>query len=311
MSAGKATLIHIGYPKSASTWLQRFLFTPQFGFCRTLDHVMIKFSIIAPSPFRYHPDGPRALHDEKAAAAPGKVPVISSEVLSGNMWCGGYDARQNADRLRETFPDARVLLLTREQRSFIRALYKSYVEWGLPHSLDRMLAPHEPGRFPQFNLDWLDYSGVASYYIELFGRDRVLVLPYELIKRDIAGFVGEVLAFSGSDASVEDIVSRPRATEPMNETLPMTNNLLKRWYNLLFISNPANYAGLFASPRGTGAYKPRRYLDRLWVPEFINRPLEQRFRDKVLRATEGSFREGNRRLQGLCHHSLAELGYEI
>ena len=79
----------------------------------------------------------------------GLSPVVSFERFSGNPFSGGYDSKEIADRLVQVFPDARVLVVVREQRSMIVSTYKQYVREGgaLPPS-KFMLPPdiEEPAR---------------------------------------------------------------------------------------------------------------------------------------------------------------------
>ena len=60
----------------------------------------------------------------------GLSPVVSFERFSGNPFSGGYDSKEIADRLVRVFPDARVLVIVREQRSMIVSTYKKYVREG-------------------------------------------------------------------------------------------------------------------------------------------------------------------------------------
>jgi len=47
------------------------------------------------------------------------VPVLSAERLSGNPDSGGYDSVHVAEYLAATFPEARVLIVIREQADML------------------------------------------------------------------------------------------------------------------------------------------------------------------------------------------------
>ena len=56
--------------------------------------------------------------------------MVSFPRLSGHPYSGGYDSRMIADRVAEVFPEARILIVIREQRSMIVSTYKQYVNAG-------------------------------------------------------------------------------------------------------------------------------------------------------------------------------------
>jgi hypothetical protein len=305
-------LIHIGYPKTASTWLQRRLFKPDFGFSKVLNQVEIQLGINAPTPFRYNAAGIRERFENNLSEGAGETPVISSETLSGNICCGGYNARQNADRLYETFPRAKILIVTRERKSLIRSLYKTMVEWGMPHSIDRLLSPIQPeGRFPEFNLDYLRFDLITEYYRKLFGEDNVLVIPYELLLGSSKTFAQEIVSFSGASADLSKLWKNPGALKVENSNTAISKIMFQRWFNYLFISNALNYSGMFSSMLGQGAYKARGRLGFLQLPGFINDAMERKFRVTVASKMDGQFARSNSALQRLCKFDLAELGYEL
>ncbi|MDZ7783509.1 MAG: sulfotransferase [Halioglobus sp.] len=209
-------LIHIGFPKTATTWVQKSLFLPKFGFIQGLDHAQIQGGIISPTPFIYNPELVLHRYDLNIETRTNEVPVVSSETLAGNIYCGGYNVKQNADRLHDTFPGGRVLLVTREQKSLIRALYKTLVQWGMPHSIDRFLYPLEPHRFPQFTLDYFRFEQVGRYYMNLFGEDNVLIIPYELLQREPERFARDIVEFSRTPVPFEEIYANINPARRVN-----------------------------------------------------------------------------------------------
>ena len=52
-----------------------------------------------------------------------KVPVISHERLSGYPHSGGHDSKEIAHRLAAVFPNAKVVIVIREQKSMILSNY--------------------------------------------------------------------------------------------------------------------------------------------------------------------------------------------
>jgi hypothetical protein len=85
--------------------------------------------------------------------------------------------------LAEIFSDAHVLIITRGFRSMILSSYSQYVRTGGNVDLETLI--DIGGDHP-----W-DYYRLVAMYREAFGG-RVIVLPYELLARDPAGFRAEL-----------------------------------------------------------------------------------------------------------------------
>src|SRR5207253_691573 len=72
---------------------------------------------------------------ERAAAVSGKQPAgpllrgISHEALAGD-WPAGKNSRFIARALRQAFPDARIVLVVRQQRGMLTSAHRQYVRQG-------------------------------------------------------------------------------------------------------------------------------------------------------------------------------------
>ena len=97
--------------------------------------------------------------------------------------------------LAELFPNARILLVTRGFRSMIRSVYAEWVRRGL----DLEIAEFCERMAETIGGDLLDYDHLISLYQRAFGADRVLILPYELLRDDPAAFIGELESWLGLD----------------------------------------------------------------------------------------------------------------
>src|SRR5215204_551922 len=188
-------LLHIGYHKTGTTWLQRHVFGDygtgfsQLGGAQRL---------IAVDPFDFRPKRIRKQMERKMgqAQAQGLVPVLSSERLSGEPHFGGYDSELIADRLATVFPNAKVLVIVREQTSMFLSIYKEYIRRGGAASLRQYLATPRDGYWlPQFRFEFLEYHRLITRYQDLFGAESVMVLPYELLRRQPTTFLGQIGEF--------------------------------------------------------------------------------------------------------------------
>ena len=178
-------LIHIGYHKTASTWLQKNLFDNESsGFKRYISQKELRDKLILVNGLNFDveefQDYYQNLLDDNFCS------VISNERLSGNPHSGGYDSKEIADRLKACFPKGKVLIIIREQKDMILSTYIQYVRAGGACALHDYLEPSKRNQaiMPLFNYEYFNYFNLVSYYQKLFSKENVLVLPFELFKSE-------------------------------------------------------------------------------------------------------------------------------
>lgn len=297
-----APLLHIGYHKTGSTWLQERLFAPaEFGFHTPWTREQIRERLIHGDPYRFDPRCARAGFEAGLAEAArrSRVAVISDELLSGNPREGLSRGRLTAQRLEETFPGARILVCIREQRSMLVSWYKHHVRAGSAISARRFVRPKRGGFEGAFPLAYFEYDALIAHYQARFGRDRVLVLPYEWLRRDSGDFARRIIAFAGSRASG---VPGAQVANPGYGGLTIA---LRRWTNLFvgrdFHSGHDPAAGIFA----------RRVLHRLdrRLPRPLQERCERRIQSTIYSAIGDRFARSNRLTQQLTGLDLGGCGY--
>ena len=182
--AATGPLVHIGLHKTGSSLLQRALFSePKLGFIQpTHKAELLNNAFVLRDPGEpADPVTVDALYrwrDE--AMAQGKVLALSHERLSGYPASGGYDQLEIASRIREAFPNARVLLSSESSARCsvdVPAIdFRRFVT-----IIEAILSPPEPHirRQPGFRFSFYEYDKLIRHYISLFGRGQVKVLPYE------------------------------------------------------------------------------------------------------------------------------------
>jgi len=305
-------LIHIGYPKALSSWMQKWLFTSQNGFCKVMDSLTLQLFLIDATPFTF--DTTKALEwmektRKETAGSESLQEVLTGESLVGHTHCGGYNAKTNADRLKQLCPQAKILIVVREQKAAIRSLYKTFITWGMPHSIDRILNPVEPNLSPQFNLDFLRYDLLVEYYQQLYGKENVLVLPYEAFTEDGADFVRKIFVFCGM-AQTEEKIKKLPLNRLVNRGQTLLNLLMERWRNYFWVSSPFNYSGWFTLTEASLKRRIARSKKNSF-PTCMDHWFEAGFKCKVDQRCAGEFAESNRRLQQLTGLDLTSYGYEL
>lgn len=195
-------LAHIGYHKTGTNWLQDVVFgDPATGLKwlgkKPLAHPVNR--LIRERPLEFDAAVLRDAFEPLVAEieAAGMLPVLSFPRLSGHPFSGGYDSKEIADRLKQVFPDARILVVVREQRSMVLSTYKQYVKAGGPSGPHEFLEPatKRGWRVPGFDFGHFAYDRLIAYYHGLYGREHVLVLPYEQLVADGRSFVEAIGAF--------------------------------------------------------------------------------------------------------------------
>lgn len=189
MAMTRGHLIHVGYPKTGSKFLQRwFAAHPEIAFA----HWGIA--------------GFGDAHQLMAAAAAGRLSaswhVTSHEALLTplaeyrDLGAGGISLptregqRAACAMLAELFPSAHILIVTRGYEALLRSFYTEMVLGGATYSFadycEAILAQIEAGADP-FHLD-----AAIDAYAAAFGEGRLIVLPYELLRDSPESFLGAI-----------------------------------------------------------------------------------------------------------------------
>lgn len=309
----RAPLVHIGYHKTATTWLQRRVFDdPRCGF-RRYPSPLIARRLIEPHPFAFDPEACRAELRPwiETAQRADLVPVLSHERLSGYPHSGGFDSLEVLDRLANVVPAARILITIREQRAIIASNYHQYIVDGGASPLERYLDPPQAGprRVPGFALEFFQFDRLIEAYRSRFGADKVLVLLYEEFRAQPAEYLRRLGSFAGVNA---DLGHLNATTAQVVNPAPSPSVLgLLRWANLLFSANPLNPSPIMpsrvASVFGTVIV---RGLDRLPIRTDSSR-LVRRENAVVAHRIEGAFEESNARLSKSLAVDLESYGYAV
>lgn len=237
------------------------------------------------------------------------VPVVSHEGLSGNFLGGLVMVRDTPHRLHAVFPDACILIGVREQGSLIRSLYGQYVMGGGVYGIDEFLGPddHRPGFRPPCDLERFEFDLTVATYQKLFGRERVLVLPQELLRSDPDRYMEMLMNFSGAHSLTPDARPGPKQNVGIGAWAYGARRRLNR-----VLDRPPTAKGDRAQL--SRSYKVAdavlRALDRIMPPAVRGRG-DAHLRDRVARRVKGRYVESNRRLAAMTGLPLAELGYQF
>lgn len=217
----KADVLHIGYPKAASTFIEHFLKAhPEVSTDHNcLANLLLNYSTAEnvavsekPSVGKVHFSRDESIAEsvcvvgelknwEKYLYVPGAWDRVSSDIV--------VDPEKAASRLHKAHPNAKVLIVIREQADWLQSVYKfvmSHLPWDRRSFTEYCSTPSgivvlQAGHFDQ----------TIRAYIDVFGSSRVGVLRFEEIARAPKRFVAELCHFIG-------VSERPLPPRRENET---------------------------------------------------------------------------------------------
>ena len=300
-------LVHVGYPKTASTWLQQTIFNDEKnGFYAHwgLPSGEATEQFVLANGFRFSAQVARRVFETGLETATKRhlVPVLSQETLVGSQIRGRYWGKEVADRIHQVLPEARIFILIREQKSMILSSYREHIKMGGITTIERFIGMEKrnPGFGALCRLDFLEYDLLISYYQQLFGKENVLVLPFELLKRDRELFLQKLSDFS-SLALIPDTERKAHNVGFKGATVE-----LRRKLNYFFQSD--DFGGGKLPLNWRVAQKISTTFDRI-VPQPIHDRAEGYLKECIDEAVGDSFAKSNHRTSQLIDTNLLDFGY--
>lgn len=305
-------LLHLGYIKTGSTFLQRAVFNrPDLGFVLPSGHPrgILAEQIITSDSFSFDPDRARPIFQQAERQSiqqnPGCVPVWSEEVLIGNPLSRRYDGESNSRKLKETFGHAKILIVIREQRSMALSMYKEFIRQGNPNGLDDFIGTgSEPKGFnPILNRWFLEYSNAIEAYYQLFGQSEVLILPYEQLREDPHRFISRIQRHAGAQSKSDAQIDAERR----HQSIGSAALGLQRTINRFNVRSPLSPK---RSPIHQLAERSARAVSKL-LPNSIHKKADQDLRARIDERFSGSYKEDNQKVAELIGVDLSQYGYDI
>ncbi len=296
--------LHIGYHKTGTTFLQRRILP------KVCDNALIAtdVSYVAESE-AYDPD---AFVDDlcrQGLDANGGKTVVSQEVLSGRgdgnpIW----DPLRIRARLAETFSQAKVLIVVRNQFDYVLSPYAYRV-------VIRGLERRSLDGFLEKRFEWLKrilrYDRLVARYQGQFGRERVLVLPYELLRREPGRFVDQILGFMESKAEIRYDAGR---VNPGTRSAAMVKANRALNAPIAIALERSRRAGWLSQDRLVRLSNVHYYVKRRLINPWL-RPVAGQWQARIALEPDWRarmqpvFTESNRRLMRLVEQDLEQYAY--
>lgn len=196
-----AMTIHLGLHKTASTFMQHHFFplhSDELGYLN-LRRSAPRFSayLLHCNDLDWDPATALSLFEEglcRTDCPNGHRMLISDEQFCGSPWDNASSRKRSFDRLHQLFPEARYLIVFRNQQELVQSLYLQYVKTGGSASWREFLThDRHPLRFALKS--YLNYGAYLKYVISQVGKERVGCFLYEDMKRDPVSYCGKLAAF--------------------------------------------------------------------------------------------------------------------
>jgi hypothetical protein len=302
----QSTLIHVGYVKTGSTWMQsELIWNPEYGYLSAVDRAELTCAV--QKQIEWEENREAYLHQVTQAnilkaAERGLTPVISHECISGNPVQGGYLAPTNLRVLHNCFPDAKILICIREQKSLLKSYYHEYINIGGVTPIHRLVDPPiGEGRLPLSIESYFCYHYLVREYINTFGRENVMIEPFERFRQDAKDFAKRLAAFVGRKESLEMLKVAPERVSK-----PPLQIALERQYNRYFYYNRLNPGGLIRAVR----FRKFLGVSSVITPNFVQNYIRGYEADFVKQWARGKFGASNRALCSLTGIDLSVFGYD-
>lgn len=282
--------IHIGFPKTATTFLQERVFprlADQLLYVGRGESATLLEPLIAYDDSVFDADGVR--RQIERVFARGAKTLCSYEPLTGLHYQSAFANRtQIARRLREVGFD-RAIITVRNQFDALESAYKQYVKSGGTLQFDDYIT-FDSSRQRYLYPEYFEYFSIYRLYAEIFGPENVLILQYEQLGS--RAFVRELCRF------LEEAPFDIEQARPVNSSLSCSKTRILR------VLNHFTYS----------AYQPSHLISRRISTDFCHRLLRrlpllnarQSFLEPGMRAAIAEFyRESNQALQRSAGITLA------
>jgi len=310
-------LIHVGFHKTGTSFLQKKIFNGKIKpFNPICDHNKAKAGakyfgniIIREIVRNIEPDILNIKKKLKESyLMTNKWNVISNEALSGPSKLSFTHKKQIALALAKIFPNAKIIIGIREQRSWIVSMYHQYLKMG------GTLSPHNYFRLSNltyfvnsFNSSHLCYDILISEYIRLFGRENVWVYLHEELTMRSHEFIKELSAFLDEPIFIEESIF----SKKVNVKYKLGCLELSRFLSSFLYHTEGNCFSSIGILRSKDKREKFLSITNKCIPDSINRRLQYRLFNNLPTENYSDYVSSNRKLSKIINKNLEEYGYMI
>ncbi|GAB4446358.1 MAG: hypothetical protein Fur0028_00740 [Bacteroidales bacterium] len=168
-----STIIHVGYPKTGTTWFTDFFYpfiknanvsyTSDLEYCfdKGKEFLKVKRKIDMNNDKHY---------------------IIIAHKFVGVeefKWDHGKYRDFFVQHLKYNFPDALIIVFIRNQIDFLASVYSSYITHGGTYNFKKLFKEGKLADGSMFAFEYLNYYQLIKLYQEAFGKENVYLYVYE------------------------------------------------------------------------------------------------------------------------------------
>lgn len=308
----KKILVHIGFHKTGTSWLQQEVFNEDSSTFHRLSELGFHFvfdkdGFVLNSFDLNKTELTRQLNQslQKRPIDKGKTPVISFERLSGSPYGAGFNANAHAARIKHMFPSAKILIVIREQKSVILSNYFQYLTGGGTHGIKKFLNSRANGLRPFFSPHHFCYHHVIGHYQRLFGSERVLVLPYEHFRDSKQSFLSQLAVFTETKIGLDRDRYEQRINKNDDQFVRYHFRLLMRFVKATELNDFSPLYNRFNARIAWNLFKLLKFI----TPAYLNRTTLQKLDAAIAHWIGDRYCESNRKTSELTAIDLETIGY--
>jgi len=202
-------IIHIGYPKTASTWLQNNFFN-NISNIDFVDRRTTKEDFILSNSLDFDSNFLTDKYKNKSRI------LLSHELLVGGMiHTGGVNGiliKEFCLRLKSVFPNAQIVLFIRNQTDMIASAYNQYIKGGGTYGINKYLYQNTfdaLNKYFFFSFKYLEYDKIIDLYKKEFGENNVYIYLHEEFSKDPKEFTKKLSEKFNFDTDFDKIDYTP------------------------------------------------------------------------------------------------------
>lgn len=194
-----STYLHIGYPKTATSWFKNY-FYPYVKNASIIYNDKIIYDV-------GDNDKNIEIITDDTFLKKEHIFIVSHKFsgLVDFQWENGKFRDYFAPQLKKSFSNAKIILFLRNQLDFLASAYSSYLAHGGTFTFRKM---HKSGLLTNghmFAYEFLDYPKLIDQYHEHFGEENVYVFLYEEFQNAKKEFLKEYSKLLKLDIVIENL----------------------------------------------------------------------------------------------------------
>lgn len=189
-------IVHIGFPKTATTFLQKgvFPFLENTRYVDFRDCEKVFDEVVFLDDFDFDIQHTKSKLEEYYDS---RTSLFSLESLVGAPFILKGANRSQIPRRLKILGINKIIITLRKQTDIVDSMYRQYIyQGGTVKFADFLNLDKKRSLYARpFNIDYLKYDQLVKEYQTLFGKENVLVVPHESLKKNASQFLNQLSNF--------------------------------------------------------------------------------------------------------------------